>query len=61
MKSSKRDSEPTLEIIDPDLGWITGNVIVVSRLASKMVNKMTREERLIVMRRAAAGIGVANT
>lgn len=59
LKAGKRDNEPTLEMIDPEIGWITGNVIVISRLASRMVNKMPREERLIVMRRAASGEGVA--
>lgn len=43
-KGKKRNSSPTLDRIQPNLGYIKGNVIVISDLANRIKSNATVEE-----------------
>jgi hypothetical protein len=49
---SNTDSQPVLEPIDLAKGCIPGNIIVVSRKASKLMRQMSSEERQETIRQA---------
>lgn len=53
-----RDDSPSLDKIVPELGYVPGNIIVVSQKANRLKNQLSTEQ-LVAFARAYAGVELA--